>query len=183
MIGALAPRCEPVYVPPAIAVTVGAEEQWAVGSRSADLLLIPPPVWEGFVDSQEVSVRGAIVALHTWLDIGDHAPGHNFFRRLPEEELVTIDHCSGLASFLAGGDTAVTLRDPAGLLHGVDVSKSGDIAAVAAAVADITQGDLEGLVSDFPEDSLHPWFDTSQREKLVAWIVGRQAEVASVLTK
>src|SRR6202023_2365858 len=102
----------------------------------------------GLVAAQAVEKRLAMVALHSWLAVIDHTPGHNFFRDFASNELVTIDHCSALAPFFGGQPALpVPIIDPALLLAGIapdDPARK----TVADRVRGVQRPDLEAIVED-----------------------------------
>jgi hypothetical protein len=185
LLRALVPAADGVFVPAAIAQSTGLPvvEHWAVGMRRLPVDPEPQATHASLVAQQTEQDRTAIVAVHTWLDMGDHSPGHNFFRNLDNGTLVSMDHCSALRAFFDGqAASPVNLIDSGNLCDGI---AAGSLARteVANRVRSVTQTELETIVAAFPDDPVHPWMDVSRRAALVTWLIERQEEVANVLVR
>jgi hypothetical protein len=158
-------------------------EQWAVGTQRMPVIAaIRGPSFRNLVARSSPEERAAIVAVHTWLEVGDHLPdGWNFFENQASGQLMSFDHASAMSRFFAGGPALpVTFNDPGDLLEGIP---SGDYARQVARqrVLAISRPEVESLVAYFPTDSGHPWLDPARWPELVNWIMVRQPEVANVL--
>jgi len=181
LLGVPVGKATPVFVPSAIAAStgLGIPEQWAVGMLKINGTEEPAATFPALVAAQSIEKRLAMVALHSWLAIGDHQPGHNFFRDFDSGDLVSIDHCSALAPAFGGLPALpVTMIDPAALLAGIapdDPARK----TVADRVRGVQRSDLEAIVAGFPDDPAHPWLDTAARANLVQWILDRGGEVAN----
>lgn len=171
---------EAVFVPSVIAAStgLGISEQWAVGMQRINGNEEPAATFGGLLALQSNDKRLAIVALHSWLVVGDHSPGHNFFRDFVSNDLVTIDHATALAPFFAGQPALpAPIVDWGGLLAGIapgDPSRK----TVADLIRSIQRADLEAIVAGFPDDPAHPWLDTTGQANLVQWILDRGGEIA-----
>ena len=158
-------------------------EQWAVGTKKTEITPETPATFPGLVSAQASEDVLRIVALHLWLAVGDHdSSGHNFFRRIPDDKLVTADHCTALAAALiGGGPQPVAAQDPGGLLT---MQPWDDTVrnAVAAQVRAIARTELDALLSEFPDDPINPWLEPGKRPAVTDWIMARQIEVADVIS-
>jgi hypothetical protein len=180
LLGVPVAKAEVVFVPAVIAVSpgLGVNEQYAVGMLRINGTEEPAATFAALVATQSNERRLAMVALHSLLVIGDHSPGHNFFRDFVSNELVTIDHASALAPFFGGASALpAPLVDNGGLLAGIapgDPSRKH----VADRVRGVQRIQLETIMATFPTDPVHPWLDVGRRADLVQWILDRGGEVA-----
>jgi hypothetical protein len=178
------PRAEPVFVPLAIAQSTGLaiQEQWAVGLRRMNVDPEPAGTHGALVAAQSDENLVAIVAMHSWVEMGDHAPGHNFFRDLDTGNLVSMDHCSGLRGFFENQPNSLTvLIDLGQLLAGLPAG-AGARTAVAVRAAALTAAAIKAIVDDLPTDPVNPWISEARRDNLAAWLIARQADLLSLLT-
>jgi hypothetical protein len=181
LLGVPVGKATPVFVPSAIAAStgLGIPEQWAVGMLRINGTEEPAPTFPGLVAAQSIEKRLAMVALHSWLVVGDHQPGHNFFRDFDTGDLVSIDHCSALAPAFGGlPSLPVTMIDPDSFLAGIapdDPARK----TVADRVRSVQRAHLDAIVADFPDDPANPWLDAAARTNLVQWILDRGGEVAN----
>jgi hypothetical protein len=177
------PVAEPVFVPAPIAATTGLPvvEHWAVGMRRLNVDPEPPATHASLVARQTEYDRMAIVALHTWVDMGDHSPGHNFFRNLDSDTLVSMDHCSALRGFFDGRPAIPVVLNDAGQLASTITANSHARVELADRVRSITDEQLAGITALFPTDPVHPWLDATRSSALVDWLVERRQEVADVI--
>lgn len=189
LLTAAVPPASAVWVPAILATgvqfTSGAriDEQWAVGTEALPVLpVIRGASFRNFVARSSPEDRATIVALHTWLAIGDHlSDGWNFFENQATGQLMSFDHASGIAGFFAGQPALpLALNDPGDLLEGIP---AGDYPRQVARqrVLAVSRHEVESLIAYFPDDAGHPWLDSPRWPDLVAWIMDRQPEVANVL--
>jgi hypothetical protein len=124
----------------------------------------------------------AIVALHSWLEIGDHdANGHNFLRG--GASLFSIDHCTALSRILndpAADPAVTTLVDPGALVIGVPLDDPAR-QTLRERIMSIRREDIEAIAAQFPDDPLHPWLSVEHRAVLVNWILARQGGAGNVI--
>jgi hypothetical protein len=119
-----------------------------------------------------------MVALHSWLGVGDHSPGHNFFRDFISNDLVSLDHASALGACFTGQPALpVGMIDPGQFLTAVAPDDPGR-QVVANRVRSVQRSDLEAIMQAFPDDPANPWLDPAARANLVQWILDRGGEIA-----
>lgn len=183
LIGAPVPHAEVVHVPQAIidATGLGLAEQRTIGLRRLNVDPESQATHAALVAAQADIDLLAIVALHTWLEIGDHSPGHNFFRNLDSGALVTMDHCSGLRPHLDRHPaTPVTLLD-LGDLVGAVASDSPARTEMRQRIVSVDQLKLREIVDEFPVGSITPWLDQTGSGELVDWLLNRRDPVAHLI--
>jgi hypothetical protein len=183
LIEAPVPHAEPVFVSAAIGASTGLgfSEQWTVGTRRLNVDPEPEGTHALLVARQTEANRLGIVALHTWVAMADHEPGHNFFRNLDDDSLVTMDHCSSLRPFFDGQPANPVLpMDLGNLLYGI-APDSPARTEVALRVRRVTLKDLKSLVATIPDDTNHPWLGVDRRGALAIWLASRRKGVANAI--
>lgn len=177
------PVADAVFVPASITGSTGLPitEHWAVGTRRLNVDPEPQATHGALVARQSDYDRLAIAALHTWVAMGDHGPGHNFFRNLDTGRLVSMDHCSALRPFFDGQSTTPAVLNDAGQLCGGIAADSPARTQIIDHVRAVTAPQLTAIVDAFPDDPVHPWMDLTRRHALVAWLDERKEGVANVL--
>src|ERR1700694_3924993 len=188
-IGANVALASPIFIPAGLTAGlqlagIAVTEQWAVGLQR---LPIEPATttFQALVSRQQPDVLLSIVALHSWLGVGDHNnQGHNFFRHMVSDDLYSLDHCSALAGYFADPAGAIgqppTIIDLGDLLHGVAPGEPSR-KAVAHRVRQVNRSKIETILAPFPDDPQHPWLPAHLRPALADWLTYRQPLVADLI--